>query len=35
MVLAGKERLKVVIRVDFVGWKSAVPGKPVPKGKPT
>jgi hypothetical protein len=35
MVLAGKERLKVVIRVDFVGWKAAVPGKPVEKGKST
>jgi hypothetical protein len=36
MVLAGKERLKVVIRVDFVGWKSPAPGKPVEKsGKAT
>jgi len=34
-VLAGKERLKVVIRVDFIGWKSAVPGKPTAKGKST
>ena len=33
MVLAGKERLKVVIRVDFVGWKTALPGKPAAKGK--
>jgi hypothetical protein len=32
MVLAGKERLKVVIRVDFVGWKSPAPGKPAEKG---
>jgi hypothetical protein len=32
MVLAGKERLKVVIRVDFVGWKSPAPGKPAVKG---
>jgi len=34
-VLAGKERLKVVIRVDFIGWKSAVPGKPTAKEKST
>jgi len=34
-VLAGKERLKVVIRVDFIGWKSAVPGNPTAKGKST
>ncbi|NBS06735.1 MAG: hypothetical protein EBS69_04915 [Verrucomicrobia bacterium] len=33
MVLAGKERLKVLMRVDFVGWKSAVPGKQPEKGK--
>ena len=33
MVLAGKERLKVVIRVDFVGWRSPVAGKPAGKGK--
>ena len=33
MVLAGKERLKVLIRVDFVGWKTAAPGKQPEKGK--
>jgi hypothetical protein len=33
MVLAGKERLKVVVRVDFVGWRSPVAGKPAGKGK--
>jgi hypothetical protein len=33
MVLAGKERLKVLLRVDFVGWKTAAPGKQLGKGK--
>jgi hypothetical protein len=33
MVLAGKERLKVLIRVEFVGWKTAAPGKQPEKGK--
>ena len=33
MVLAGKERLKVLLRVDFVGWKTAAPGKQPEKGK--
>jgi len=33
MVLAGKERLKVLLRVDFVGWKAAAPGKQPEKGK--
>jgi hypothetical protein len=33
MVLAGKERLKVIIRVDFVGWKASAPGKIPEKGK--
>jgi len=33
MVLAGKERLKVLLRVDFVGWKTATPGKQPGKGK--
>jgi hypothetical protein len=32
MVLAGKERLKVLLRVDFVGWKTAPPGKQPEKG---
>ena len=35
MVLAGKERLKVVLRVDFVGWRAPAPGKPGEKGKST
>ena len=35
MVLAGKERLKVVLRVDYVGWRAPAPGKPVEKGKST
>ena len=33
MVLAGKERLKVLLRIDFVGWKTETPGKPSGKGK--
>ena len=33
MVLAGKERTKVVVRIDFVGWKTPVAGKPTEKGK--
>lgn len=33
MVLAGKERLKVLLRVDFVGWKTAAPGKQPQRGK--
>ena len=33
MVLAGKERMKVVVRIDFVGWKTPVAGKPTEKGK--
>jgi len=33
MVLAGKERLKVLLRIDFVGWKTAAPGKQPEKGK--
>ena len=35
MVLAGKERLKVLLRVDFVGWKTAAPGKQPEKRKST
>jgi len=33
MVLAGKERLKVVVRIEFIGWRASVPGKPSGKGK--
>jgi hypothetical protein len=33
MVLAGKERLKVSLRVDFIGWKTATPVKQPEKGK--
>jgi hypothetical protein len=33
MVLAGKERMKVVVRIDFVGWKTPVAGKTPVKGK--
>ena len=33
MVLAGKERLRVLLRVDFVGWKTTAPGKQPEKGK--
>jgi len=33
MVLAGKERMKVVVRIDFVGWKTPVAGKTPEKGK--
>jgi hypothetical protein len=33
MVLAGKERLKVLLRVDFVGWKTQPAGKQPEKGK--
>jgi hypothetical protein len=33
MVLAGKERLKVVMQIDFVGWREPAPGKASPKGK--
>jgi hypothetical protein len=32
MVLAGKERLKVLLKVDFVSWKTAAPGKRPEKG---
>jgi len=31
--LAGKERVKVLLRVDFVGWRSPNPGKAPEKGK--
>ena len=33
MVLAGKERLKVVVRIEFVGWRAAQAGKPPVKAK--
>ena len=33
MVLACKERMKVVVRIDFVGWKTPVAGKTPVKGK--
>jgi hypothetical protein len=33
MVLAGKEQLKVVVRIEFVGWRAPVAGKPSAKGK--
>jgi len=33
LVLAGKERVKVLLRVDFVGWRSPNPGKAPEKGK--
>ena len=33
MVLAGKERMKVVVRIDYVGWKIPVAGKTPVKGK--
>jgi hypothetical protein len=33
MVLAGKERMKVVVRIDFVGWKTPMAAKTSEKGK--
>jgi hypothetical protein len=33
MVLAGKERMKVVVRIDFVGWKTPFTGKAPEKRK--
>ncbi len=33
LVLAGKERLKVLLRVDFIGWKTGIPGKASAQGK--
>jgi hypothetical protein len=33
LVLAGKERVKVLLRVDFVGWRSPNPGKSPEKEK--
>jgi len=33
MVLAGKERLKVMMRIEIVGWRVPAPEKPAEKGK--
>ncbi len=33
LVLAGKERLRVVMKIDFVGWKIPVAGKVLAPGK--
>jgi hypothetical protein len=33
LVLAGKERVKALLRVDFVGWRSPSPGKATQKEK--
>ncbi|MFA9196876.1 MAG: hypothetical protein ACEQSM_04605 [Aliarcobacter sp.] len=33
LVLAGKERLKVVMKIDFMGWKILTPGKLLPPKK--
>jgi hypothetical protein len=33
MVLAGKEMMKVVVQIDFVGWRTPVAGRPAEKGK--
>ena len=35
MVLAGKERLRVVMKIDFMGWKIPPPGKVLAPGKPS
>ena len=35
LVLAGKERLRVVMKVDFMGWKIPPPGKVLAPGKPS
>jgi hypothetical protein len=35
MVLAGKERLRVVMKIDFIGWKIPPPGKVLAPGKPS
>ena len=34
LVLAGKERLRVVMKIDFMGWKIPPPGKVLAPGKP-
>ena len=35
LVLAGKERLKVVMKIDFIGWKISPPGKVLVPVKPS
>ena len=35
LVLAGKERLRVVMKIDFIGWKIPSPGKVLAPGKPS
>ena len=35
LVLAGKERLRVVMKIDFMGWKIPPPGKVLVPGKPS
>ena len=35
LVLAGKERLRVVMKIDFMGWTIPTPGKVVAPGKPS
>ncbi len=35
LVLAGKERLRVVMKIDFMGWKIQPPGKVLAPGKPS
>ncbi len=35
LVLAGKERLRVVMKIDFMGWKIPPPGKVLAPGKPS
>ncbi len=35
LVLAGKERLRVVMKIDFMGWKIPPPGKGLAPGKPS
>ena len=35
LVLAGKERLRVMMKIDFMGWKIPPPGKVLAPGKPS
>jgi hypothetical protein len=35
LVLAGKERLRVVMKIDFMGWKIPPPGKVLAPEKPS
>ena len=35
LVLAGKERLRVVMKIDFIGWKIPLQGKVLAPGKPS